>query len=432
MFDRFENIELFMENRQNLGIKPGLHRIRHLLEMLGNPQNDPIAIHVAGTNGKGSTICYLQQALQANGYRVGVFSSPSMSGLLGYIFCNNNKITKNQFISLFREVYPYVRILDEAGEAPTEFEIMTAIAFLYFSRFTDITLIEVGMGGREDTTNVCHPILSIITNVALDHTAFLGDTLEEIACHKAGIIKNNIPVIVGKMNQKALAIIKHIACRKSAPTYTLLNDFFYERLEQSPYHQIYQFQYAGWGPFRVCIRMKGTHQVANSALAVMALIQMTEQGFSIDWQKALNGIYRAHIPGRFEVVHSDPLIVLDGAHNPAGIQSFLDTIQSMNHRNKKHLIFAGFKDKDVQTMLTQLTPYFLSITLTSFNHPRAAKAKELYKLTKRRQKYLWHNWKKAVDILVDRSKISHHALFITGSLHFIALVRHYLQTKLSR
>src|SRR5699024_728417 len=119
----------------------------HLMEMLGNPQNDTIAIHVAGTNGKGSTICYLQQALQANGYRVGVFSSPSMSGLLGYIFCNNNKISKNQFISLFREVYPYDRILDVASDLPAEFEIMTAIAVIYFSCFTDITMIEVGMGG---------------------------------------------------------------------------------------------------------------------------------------------------------------------------------------------------------------------------------------------------------------------------------------------
>src|SRR5699024_2683687 len=175
---------------------------------------------------------YLQQALTSNGYCTGVFASPSMKGLLGYISCDDREITEHEFISLFREIYPHICMLDRTGEAPTEFEIMTAVAFLYFSRFADMALIETGMGGREDTTNVCSPIISIITNVAFDHTPFLGNTLEEIAFHKAGIIKNRTPVIVGNANPKVMDVINHIACSQAAPVYSLTNDFTYEIVEQ--------------------------------------------------------------------------------------------------------------------------------------------------------------------------------------------------------
>src|SRR5699024_7769817 len=199
MFYHLEEVNRFFENRRYLGIKPGLSRMNQLLTYLDNPQKRIKAVHVAGTNGKGSTIHFLKNALIKNGHEVGLFISPSMLDVTGYIFKNNKRIAEETLISILNEMFPIIQQMDESDMHPTEYEIITAIAFFLFVRHVDIALIETGMGGREDTTNCVNPLLSVITNVSLDHTTFLGNTLEKIAYHKAGIIKNNIPVILGEI-----------------------------------------------------------------------------------------------------------------------------------------------------------------------------------------------------------------------------------------
>jgi len=411
-------VEEFFKNRKILGIKPGLERINRLLGLLGNPQVNMKAIHVAGTNGKGSTVQYIKNALQANGYQVGVFTSPSFHGLTGHLYLNDEQISEKKFLTLLNEVFPQVEKLDQQGNAPTEFEIITALGFLYFSKTADIALIETGMGGREDTTNCFMPIMSIITNVSMDHTHFLGDTLAKIAYHKAGIIKKHNPVIVGDLKKEALEVIEQEIQLKHSP-YTLLGkDFFYQQKEGNKFLWNYEDI-----EFDVQLMMNGVYQIKNASVALMAVVMLKKMDWHLDMKKAVHGINETTVPGRFEIVHEHPLIILDGAHNPAGIQSFLNTVNKLDIP-KDNLIFAAFKDKDVKTMLNILNGHFNNVILTTFDHPRAMKAEELSKYIDSEAVYTTKDWQLSISRIVeDKSS----ACCITGSLDFISRVRAYLR-----
>lgn len=419
MFTNFKEVETFFDSRKSLGIKPGLDRIKNLLQLLDNPQDRIRAIHIAGTNGKGSTLHYIKDALQANGYRVGVFTSPSFTDLTGYIFKGDKAIPEDTLVKICNDIYPSVMQLDNRNMPPTEFEIITALAFVYFSKHTDIALIEAGMGGREDTTNCFVPIISIITNVAKDHTAFLGNHISEIAYHKAGIIKTGAPVVVGNMEKEALDIIVEETRLKQTKCYQLGIDFTFKKAASG---QSFQWSTSDF-QIEASIQMDGEHQIKNASLAYMALVILSNKGFIINCTSAQTAINETQVPGRFETIHHQPLIILDGAHNPAGVQSFLDTVSAHFDHKEKHLMFAAFKDKDLKTMLDQLRGNFSSITLTSFNHPRAAVAKHLFDITRSGNKHCQPDWQQAIaHMLKKRDGI----YFITGSLHFIALVREYL------
>src|SRR5699024_4919592 len=351
--------------------KPGLSRMNQLLTYLDNPQKKIKAIHIAGTNGKGSTIHFLKNALIKNGYDVGLFVSPSMSDVTGHIFINNKKIAEGKFISLLNEMLPIIQQMDESKMHPTEFEIITTIAFVYFKRHVDIALIETGMGGREDTTNCVNPLLSVITNVSLDHTAYLGNTLEKIAYHKAGIIKDNIPVILGEVQPSVLNIFKKEANLKDAPIYRLMEEFSYSNIEKSEDEQFFTWSDDNCA-MEVSLIMNGSHQVQNSSIAIKVLILLKELGLDMQWSKNRAAIHCTQVERRFELINNHPAIILDGAHNPAGIESFLRTVSATYQNTKKHLIFGVFKGKDLDYMIRKCIPHFDSITLTTFEHPRAA------------------------------------------------------------
>ncbi|MGY0693176.1 bifunctional folylpolyglutamate synthase/dihydrofolate synthase [Virgibacillus sp. FSP13] len=422
MFENFQQVQDFFANRKKFGIKPGLDRMKRLLQLLDNPQNKLNAIHVAGTNGKGSTINYLKDALRFNGYRVGVFTSPSLDGLTGHVLVDDQAIPEKTFISLVEEMYPAIQELDKANNHPTEFEIITALAFIYFVDRVDFALIETGMGGLQDTTNCFTPMLSIITNVARDHIAFLGDTIKEIAHHKAGIIKKDIPVIVGEMVQEALAVMKYEAMTHHAPFYQFAREFKMNPIEQSADGQRFKWINTTH-KMNVSLKMNGNHQQINASLAIMALVLVEGEGYSINWDRALAGIHQSQMPGRFELIHHNPTIIIDGAHNTAGIQSFIQTVLQKYADKERYLIFAGFKDKELDLMLEQLSVHFTQITLTTFDHPRAESAEDLYHSVSFKNKLINRDWH---DAVADISKKPANACyFITGSLHFISSVRKY-------
>lgn len=420
MFTSFQEVKTFFVSRQSQGIKPGLDRIKKLLQLLGDPQDNMKAIHIAGTNGKGSTLHFINHALLANGYRVGIFTSPSMEGLTGHMFMDDIAITEAAFIKLCNQIHPFIKQLDNENMSPTEFEIITALAFVYFSRDVDIVLVEAGMGGREDTTNCFQPIMSIITNISQDHTAFLGNSLAEIAYHKAGIIKKGVPVILGDMTKEAMIVIDEEIRLKMTNGYQLGHDFTYKmagtRNDFTWHYQSELHKVTG-------LRMYGEHQVKNGSMALMALFKLKEIGYSINFKQAIEAIKQTQVPGRFEIIQRIPEIILDGAHNSAGMQSFIYTVSSNFAYKEKHLIFAAFKDKDLETMLDQVNGQFTTITLTSFDHPRAAKAEALYDLTKEDNKYINSDWQEVINNIINQEDASY---FITGSLHFIAMVREYL------
>lgn len=424
MIQNIDELLAFLEDRKQLGIKPGLERMHAMLRYIGNPEKKIRAIHVAGTNGKGSTINFIKYALMANNYNVGVFTSPSLEGITGHILHNGEKISEEHIIESFQVVYPAIVQLDQEHNAPTEFEIITVMAFVYFAKYVDIALIETGMGGRDDTTNCFHPLLSIITNVELDHTAFLGETIHDIAIHKAGIIKEKTPVIIGEMKEEALTVMNETAKAKQAILYQCEKDFLYSNISVKEHIQHYQWSFKSIQK-DIEIALLGKHQVKNSAIAVMALYVLSENHFPIDWESALEGIKTATIFGRFERINKNPTIVLDGAHNPAGIKSFLQTVESQVTSNENHLLFAVFKDKDMKQMLNLLQPHFKTITICTFNHPRAATYKDIMASLHEENVFYANHWQ---DEIVKMKQIGNESknYFITGSIHFISIVRDYL------
>lgn len=426
MFYQMEDVTLFFKKRYHLGIKPGLFRMNQLLTYLNHPERQLRAVHVAGTNGKGSTIHFLKNALMDSGYKVGLFTSPSMSGLTGHIMVDHTPIAPQTFIKMLNEMLPVIQKMDEEGNHATEFEIVTALSLMYFARHVDLALIETGMGGREDTTNCVKPLLSIITTVDFDHTAYLGDTLEKIASHKAGIIKDNIPVILGEMQSRVLPIFEKEAKEKQAPVYRLTNDFTYDRLQTSAQGQSFIWR-DNQKSVEVQLMMQGFHQVENSSLALKALILLDERGLAIHWDKALAGIKRTQVAGRFELIRRQPAIILDGAHNPAAMQTFLDTVESLYAGREKHLIFGAFKDKAIAEMMTQCMSHFNSITLTSFDHPRAADQAIWERYAACEKVNIASDWKHCVSSLLNKKEFDHALYFITGSLNFVTQVRHYIK-----
>lgn len=420
MFSTLQEVEKFFKKRKELGMKPGLERIHELLKLLGNPEQRMKAIHIAGTNGKGSTLNFIHAALRANQYDVGVFTSPSFHGLRGHILLNETPISKEEFISLLRKAYPFIKKMDDKGMVPTEFEILTALAFSYFATHGEIILVETGMGGRFDTTNSFHPILSIITTISLDHIDFLGDSVEKIASHKAGIIKEKTPVILGKMKTEAWNVLQQTAQDVSAPLSTLGKDF--SILDQGEYF----WWKNGKNEYLVNLKMKGKHQRRNASLSLKALEVLEETGFIIDWDEGVRAMERLVIPGRFEMIHRHPIVIVDAAHNRDGIEAFIDTVNQIYPEEEKHVIVAMFKDKEVDTILQLLSESFTEITLTSFNHPRAWNPSIPKGISQNKIKEVEPDYQVLLNRPLQQGKI----YLFTGSLHFITMIREFFRKNL--
>ncbi|MEI3614480.1 bifunctional folylpolyglutamate synthase/dihydrofolate synthase [Pseudogracilibacillus sp. SO30301A] len=422
MFHSFIEVESFLKKRKNFGIKPGLQRVNYLLEKLNHPEKGLRIIHVAGTNGKGSTIQLMNDALITCGYQVGVFTSPSFTGICGHVLINNLQINRQDVVNLLNEMMPMILDLDKNKMHPTEFEIITVIAFLYFKDRTDFVLVETGMGGRFDTTNCVFPIISIITNVEKDHIQFLGKTIEEISTNKAGIIKQNCPVIIGEVGKIAENIIHREAKKKHAKIYQLFSDFTYVKNGKLNSWQFFDRK------FEFQLSLKGEHQIHNATLAIMALELLRQKGFLISWNDVAYSLVSTTLPGRFEQVWHRPTIILDCAHNVAGANKFIQTVLEEFPNSEKHLLFAGFKDKQLNEMLNIISGPFAQLNLTTFKHERAASIKEMNVLDIDKMTKIISSWEDYLEeiLLEENEQIVY---FITGSLHFITLVRIWLINK---
>lgn len=313
----FEYIKIAAER----GSKLGLERITELCDRLGKPQNKTPIIHIAGTNGKGSFGAMLSAILAESGYTVGGFSSPALTDLTDSFRINGENISDDDFNDVMADLIP---ICEDMVDKPTEFEVLTAAAYELFNRKKcDIALIECGMGGETDSTNVVEkPLLSVITNIALDHTAFLGDTIEEIARCKAGIIKNSRPVLYGG-NESALAVIRDISQKKGSQL-TLTDSERVTVLESDISGVVYHDKVFG----RLILPLIGTYQRGNLANVLTAVELLRSEGMNITENAVKSGISKAVWQGRFEVVRRNPLIIYDGAHNPDGIIQAAESISA--------------------------------------------------------------------------------------------------------
>ncbi|MFE4426027.1 bifunctional folylpolyglutamate synthase/dihydrofolate synthase [Peribacillus butanolivorans] len=424
MVKTMKEINHFFEQRQvQLGMNFGLSRMETLLTKLGNPQEGLKYIHIAGSNGKGSTLHYIKEILLAEGIRVASFTSPYLIRMNEQLKINTDEISDNDFVAAFQELWPIVHEMDSAGNGPTQFEILTAMAFSYFSKKeVDLVLMETGLGGRLDTTNVIQPLLSIITSISLEHTNILGNTLAEIASEKAGIIKSGAPIISGVTAEEPAKVIEEKAASADVPYYQLGRDFYVNDVKQSKHGQSFSISLDNRSIRNIDLQMLGRHQIDNAALAVAAVMLVIE---GIDEKSIRKGIGEAKWNGRFEKISDEPLVIIDGAHNPAGIEVLIETLKTHYPDYTYRFIFSSFRDKDYSHMLHMLEKEAIEIIITEFNHERAADAEKLYKQCSHENKSIDKDWQSAIR-KGRQNTGEKEILVITGSLYFLSLVREFI------
>ncbi|HGL2775547.1 TPA: folylpolyglutamate synthase/dihydrofolate synthase family protein [Streptococcus pneumoniae] len=411
----------------------GLERMVELLALRGNPHLKLKVLHIGGTNGKGSTIAFLKKMLEKLGLRVGVFSSPYLIHYTDQISINGESISEARLEALMAD---YQSLLE--GEAvanlqgTTEFEIITALAYDYFaSEQVDVAIMEVGMGGLLDSTNVCQPILTGITTIGLDHVALLGDTLEAIAEQKAGIIKQGMPLVTGRIAPEALTVIDRIAEGKDAPRLAYGTDYQVRHQESVVTGEVFDYTSAvRQGRFQTSLL--GLYQIENAGMAIALLDTFCqEDGRELASNDFLGqALEETSWPGRLEIVSRDPLMILDGAHNPHAIKALLVTLQERFADYHKEILFTCIKTKALGDMLDLLGAMpDTELTLTHFADSRATDESVLKEAAKSRNLSYqdWHDFLE--QNLTDKKEEKQTVRIVTGSLYFLSQVRTYLMER---
>lgn len=411
----------FIHGRPRLRKAPTLKRMERFLAALGNPQAAIPAVHVAGTNGKGSTIAFLVSLLAQDGRKVGTFTSPFITRFNERIAVNGQPISDADIIDLVDQIRPVVEEMDQTKlGGPLEFEIVTAMMFLYFAQHpVDIVLVEVGIGGLYDSTNVFTPLVSVITNVGWDHMALLGNTLPEIARQKAGIIKPHVPVVTGVRDPEALAVIKRVARQREAPLTVLDHDF---KLTGDP--GTFENQATRFTGLRS--GLLGVYQLQNLAVALQAALVLSHrQGWQLSVTQIRQASLQARWPGRMELMQQSPLVILDGAHNLPGIQALKQSLQTYWSDRTIYILAAILDDKLFQPMIDELLSLpNAKLTLTSFHNPlhrQVVRPTELLAREARQANYE-ANWQTALHQILGQAT-AQDVVIVTGSLYFVSEVR---------
>lgn len=430
MFQTSGQVVSWINDRLKLGIKPGLNRMEWLMEKLDHPERELRTVHIAGTNGKGSTTTFLRSILQEAGYEIGTFTSPYFEKFNERISVNGIPIADEDLINAANTLKPYFDELEQTEwGAPTEFEIITALGFYYFARIhrVDLVVVEVGLGGRLDSTNIITPLVSVITSIGYDHMNILGNTLGEIAAEKAGIIKNGIPVITGVKNPEALDVIVKIANSRKANVYMLDNHFTVQDFGPENSREVFAFQSIFQNFPKLELSMLGYHQIQNASLSVMAAIYLkTYFSFHIEEKQVKQGLLKAYWPGRFEIIRKNPTVILDGAHNQEGLESLLNTIDRHYPNGKGTIMFTALRDKPLESMIQLLDQSGYNLAFTEFEFKRASKAEDLAKLSNSSQLIeTVEDWKQYILEKLERMP-ENELLIITGSLYFISEVKPFL------
>ena len=404
----------FIHSFKGNGRRPQLERMRWLLKQAGNPQTHFPTVHIVGTNGKGSTTSYLQNILTKSGYQVGTFTSPYITRFNERISINGTEIPDKDLISLVAKAQVLLNDLEEHTDfdRPTEFELVTLLMFLYFDlKQVDMAIIEAGIGGRFDSTNVLSPELVICTSIGFDHTETLGNSLLDIANHKAGVMRENTPILLGRVSTE----VEHFFNQKSHDLQAPLAIIDREIQLLPKDNRTIQISYDHWESPNLKLPMLGQHQENNAGLAVTAAHILAQTFSKITDKSIQEGIEETHWPGRSEWIGNN--IYLDGAHNPQGIASLKQVLKDNFANRRVHILFAGLRRKPLADLLEELKDY--DITVTSFDFFEALPLDDYPKDFKRAADYR--------DWLAQAESANSDDLFVvTGSLYFISEVRNYL------
>ena len=411
---------------QKFGSRLGLERMTRLMELLGNPQNNMKVIHVAGTNGKGSVCRYLYSVLQENGYRTGLYISPYLERFTERIEFNGSEISPEDLAMATEEVLEKVNlILEEGKESPTEFELITAIGFVYFAKKEiDFLVLEVGLGGSGDSTNVVEkPVISVITSISYDHMEYLGDSLEKIAKEKAGIIKKGVPVVFNVVDEDASMTIKEVAKAKASEIFEVNKTF--KMIEKTVKGYTFDTIIEGEEFNHLFVSMIGLHQVENAICALTTIkILEKEKVIRINKDKVYAGIRKAKQIGRLEILKTHPYVIIDGAHNEAGVEALVTTLREHFSNNKILLVISMLADKKIEILIDRFGRITNEFVATESDNPRKLSADELCRqVTKVGKKCISiPNVQDACDY-VTKKLSSYDVIVFAGSLYMIGKVR---------
>jgi dihydrofolate synthase / folylpolyglutamate synthase len=381
----------YLESYRKFGIRLGLSRMRHLLGLLGDPQKKFRSVHVAGTNGKGSVCAMTASVLKEAGYKTGLYTSPHLLDYTERIKINGRDIPRGRFASAVKKVKSVLDSGYSLKELPTEFELLTAAAFLYFAeKKTDIAVIETGLGGRLDSTNVVEPLVCAITNVELDHCRVLGSTVKKIAAEKAGIIKPGVPVVTACKNAEALNVVR-AACKKNRCTLIRCAgsgaEIKVEPVSSSVRGQTVNMFSKGRTVKDIKIPFLGSHQALNAAVAAGVLFALqrfyAECSRSVSSSVLRKGFARARWPARFQVTGRRPLTVIDGAHNPSGIKELFKELAKFK-TNKIFAVVGILKDKDYPGMIREICRHSGLVIAVSPESPRSCPAGLIASMSRKR------------------------------------------------
>jgi dihydrofolate synthase/folylpolyglutamate synthase len=406
---------------RRFGIQLGLASISRLMRGLGNPQDHFSSIHIAGTNGKGSIAAFLSSVLAQGGYKVGLYTSPHLVRFNERIQINGCPISDKDVARVAEAVQ---RIYTQ-GEPPTFFECATAMAFYHFaSERVDWAVLETGMGGRYDATNVVHPEVSVISNINMEHQEYLGNTLAEIAREKAGIIKRDAGIVTGTRQKSALRVIEQAAMEKKVPLYRLGKEIRVRKDKGGAF--TYLGVHRRW-PL-VKIGLIGEHQFANAALALGGIELLLEKGLRLTDDAIYAGLAAARWPGRLEVFSRDPFVLLDGAHNPSAIRTLKKFLKNSNTFRRLTLVVGVLKDKAWRPMLRDLAGVADRMILTRPQYERAADPHELasFVRTLKKDVVVVPHLPDAISLALEEAGAA-EAVCITGSLYTVGDAKAYLQ-----
>ncbi|NQT26889.1 bifunctional folylpolyglutamate synthase/dihydrofolate synthase [candidate division KSB1 bacterium] len=413
----------FLYSRHAKDMKLGLEHIRELLKWLDHPEQKFKSVHIAGTNGKGSTAAILESMLREAGYRTGLYTSPHLIDLRERIKVNGVCIPEEEVMDYVGRIMPHV----EDTQA-SFFEILTAIAFLYFShQQVDIAVIETGLGGRLDATNTLTPEVSVITEIGLDHTHILGKNMEIIVAEKAGILKENVPGVIGSRNESVKQLFKNIGVVKSIALKFVDDDAKIERIKCSEQCSRFNWKSKNTKYTNLSLNLLGEHQVENAATAVSVVETLNEKGWNIAESAIRQGLQKTVWRARLELVQIAPKVLLDSAHNPMGVNRLVHALNRIFRYERLILIFGVLADKDYKKMCADLIPLADQIVLTKPNNDRALDPKLLAKLAvfKDKDTTVKENpkeaWLKAME-LAD----PHDLICVAGSIYFVGDILHLL------
>ncbi|MDQ0298673.1 dihydrofolate synthase/folylpolyglutamate synthase [Salibacterium salarium] len=414
------------------GMRPGLDRVRMMLEGIGNPERRLKSIHVGGTNGKGSTVTFLKEPMKEAGLVCGTFTSPYVHEFRERIAINGDPISEQDFLESANAVRPIAEnIAKSAFGSPTEFEVLTVIAAHYFASkaFADLVIWEVGLGGRLDSTNAVHPMVSIITNVGHDHQAILGDTIEEIAREKAGIIKSGVPVVTCETNPEALSIFEEAATDARTRLYQMNRDFEVINAQSNAHGWMFSFQSNLNHISDLEITMLGAHQTKNAAAALMAFRYLVMYfALPVDEEHIRTGLKKATWIGRLDYRKTKPPLLLDGAHNKEGMESLAEALEEHFTGRRFHFIVGMTKEKDPDLLLDPLKRLSIaSASMVTFDFYRAAKAEDITEKSPIPETKAYSSWKEAWETIKQKADTDDIVVF-AGSLYFISEVANFIKS----